>query len=93
MASVPDLAICQHHKFGYCKFRELCRHRHINDMCEDSECEVQFCIRRHPKRCRFYDQYKRCKFGDFCSFVHDDSLVPCKKYEQQEIKLALSNVE
>ena len=36
-------------------------------------CENQNCFKRHPKNCKFYDMYKRCKFGDYCFYAHRES--------------------
>ena len=61
---------CLHNKFGHCRYRDTCRHRHIQEICENSTCEIHNCEKRHPRECRFWNVYNRCKFGDFCSFKH-----------------------
>jgi hypothetical protein len=39
---------------------------------ENSSCDISRCNLRHPKKCKFYSNYKRCKF-DPCAFLHIDS--------------------
>ena len=63
--------ICIHHKYGHCKFSFTCRHHHVKDICFEKLCEITNCNRRHPKPCKYFDQYQRCKFGEFCSFSHE----------------------
>ena len=35
---------------------------------------MKICPRRHPKPCRFFELYQKCKFGTFCAFKHCESL-------------------
>ena len=62
--------VCLHHKFGFCKFRETWRKRHIQEQCEKVNCDIESCSQRHPKECRFYRTFGRCKFTDFCLYEH-----------------------
>ena len=62
---MPATLVCIFNKFGHCKYKEICHQPHVK--CEENECS-----KRHPKSCRYYDQFKRCKFGEFCSFLHRD---------------------
>ena len=64
--------MCQHHKFGYCKFKQQCLKEHVKNECEDlSSCrEIKFCRKRHPKICRRFSIENFCKFGEQCSYVH-----------------------
>ena len=39
-------------------------------MCENESCKVLDCSLRHPKKCRFFQDYHYCKFGNFCKFLH-----------------------
>ena len=32
--------------------------------------------KRHPRICRYYSVFKRCKFGEYCAFDHDVPLDP-----------------
>ena len=62
--------VCLFNKFGHCKYRETCRLRHFEEKCENKFCEIENCPLRHPKNCRYFQQFRRCKFGDYCSFAH-----------------------
>jgi hypothetical protein len=61
--------VCSFFKFGYCKHKEMCRKRHVTEICENSSCEVYTCMLRHPKICKYLRNYGMCKF-DPCMFSH-----------------------
>ena len=61
--------LCSFNKFGYCKYRETCRKRHITEICEKTSCDISTCSARHPRTCKFYRDLGRCKF-DPCAFLH-----------------------
>ena len=63
-------SICNFYKFGYCKFGGTCRKRHFSERCENSSCEIFKCEKRHPRECKYFREYSRCKFGDDCQFYH-----------------------
>ena len=63
--------VCRFNRFGYCRFKEMCRHRHIDQLCTDTDCDMDSCDKRHPKACIFFNAYKRCKFGSYCRYSHD----------------------
>ena len=68
--------ICKFNQFGFCKFLSNCRKHHINENCQETVCENRNCLKRHPKNCKYFDLYKRCKFGVYCAFAHrEDPLV------------------
>ena len=62
--------ICRYNKFGHCKYGETCHKQHVKELCEIQSCEAQKCPKRHPRVCKYYYEYRRCKFGSFCSFSH-----------------------
>ena len=62
--------MCGHFKFGFCKYKESCRKKHIKEICENSSCVIKICNLRHPKICKFYREFGRCKFTDGCAFKH-----------------------
>ena len=37
--------------------------------CEKSECDISLCSFRHPKVCKYYRDYRKCKFNP-CMFLH-----------------------
>ena len=65
--------ICRYNKFGFCKFGEFCRKRHISEKCIESSCEISSCNFRHPKICKYFREFRRCKFGEYCYFDHKES--------------------
>ena len=64
--------VCNFYKYGHCKFMDLCRNKHVKELCQNEVCEVINCPLRHPKTCRFYLFYGRCKFEP-CSYLHKES--------------------
>ena len=66
--------VCKYHKFGFCKYSEKCRFPHVKEECENKECEVRSCNLRHPKICTYYKDYRRWKFGEWCSFKHVEKI-------------------
>ena len=88
---------CLFNKFGHCKFRDTCRHRHIQDICENINCEITTCEKRHPSECRFWNAYRRCKFGDYCSYKHKSGALSKEneslKNELEIVKTKLDKLE
>ena len=81
--------VCKFFQFGHCKFADKCRKRHIREICQE-ECRDENCQLRHPKHCRFFVKYKRCKFGDFCSYKHRES---SPEFEYSEIQKELISLK
>ena len=79
--------VCLHNKFGHCKYKNLCRLRHVNAVCETESCDVRKCDFRHPKICRFFRDYGRCRFSP-CSYQHDglSSATKCVKEMKDELE-------
>ena len=82
--------VCKWNKFGYCKHGEMCRKFHAKEICENASCQIMCCLKRHPKQCKYYINYKQCKF-DPCAFLHvehtDDS-----EHLKKENELILSKI-
>ena len=85
--------ICLYNKYGYCKYKNLCRYHHVVDKCEDENCDVTSCFKRHPKTCRYFYRYNRCKFNDSCSFSHISSTVRFHADKDENVKSRLSHIE
>ena len=66
------VSVCKHFKFGHCKFGNYCRNRHVATICDDVDCDISLCENRHPKVCKFYQNFGRCKFTP-CSFKHEEN--------------------
>ena len=79
--------VCKFNKNGYCKFKETCRKRHINDICRVTSCVKDLCVNRHPKECKYFITYNYCKFGEYCAFEHK------KRMENNSIENALQEIE
>ena len=80
--------ICQHNKFGYCKYRETCRKHHFKTICKAESCESIKCPKRHPRPCKYFNIFRRCKFGSFCLFSHEtESFSSLRNDEEMKGKL------
>ena len=62
--------ICVFEKFGFCRNGSSCKFSHPTLVCDDHNCNIQECSKRHPQACRFFTSYKYCKYGDSCKFLH-----------------------
>ena len=62
--------VCPFNKFGFCKYGGKCYMTHINRICENYNCDQSECEYRHPKVCKYFEMFKRCKFTSFCKFSH-----------------------
>ena len=84
--------VCRYNQFGYCKFGNTCFRKHENRLCENDHCEVQTCLHRHPRRCRFFFEYDYCKFGTYCRFKHEASGNQDTLKEIKDLREALEKV-
>ena len=63
--------VCQNGKYGYYKFGKKCDKIHLTDVCDENENWKEiFCDNRHPLSLIFFEKFRRCKFGTFCSYSH-----------------------
>merc|ERR1712192_136281 len=85
--------LCLYNKFGLCKFRETCHHQHCNEVCEETNCEIRKCLKRHPRNCRFFDDFRCCKFGEYCSFSHKSLENDATENELSDVKARLVTLE
>ena len=83
------VTVCLHYKYGFCKHREHCWKEHLETKCESSKCDGRNCEKRHPRECRFYNDYGRCKFGEFCLYNHVDRNDPVL----EDLKLVKTKLE
>ena len=81
-------SICLFDKFGHCKFGDICRLEHLRSICGNSACNINTCEKRHPRECKYWNEYKRCRFGDYCSFKHKSEDVCNPKETNVENELA-----
>ena len=47
-----------------------CKKKHINETCPTFQCQVEDCGLRHPRLCKYFFEFGRCKFGLQCSYFH-----------------------
>ena len=87
MAAVTS--VCKFHRTGYCKFQTTCQHIHIDDICQDNSCSGTACNLRHPRICKYFLSYGRCKFGQKCAY-HHKNLVD--EVEVDKIRRELENL-
>ena len=84
---MANRGLCPFNKFGYCRYLDTCRKKHTKDICEIPQCEVNKCSKRHPRTCKYYQEYGRCKFGEDCSYKHN------KNETNSEIVKELENLK
>ena len=78
--------VCLHFKFGYCRYEEKCKKKHIKEICSENDCSVAVCSKRHPRECRYFALYNRCKFGSYCNYAHKPSTETLLKSCETKIK-------
>ena len=83
--------ICYKNKFGYCRYSDSCRFRHVTTVCDDGQCEIQNCEKRHPKIRRYYRDYRRCKFTIGCKYKHENPYDMFHKLEKEIDKIKKNN--
>jgi hypothetical protein len=67
--------VCKFHKSGFCKFKEGCKRKHFNKVCENlSSCiNIKECQTRHPKACKRFTSGIECTFREECAYSHTRS--------------------
>ena len=81
--------ICIFEKFGFCRNGASCKFTHPTLVCDDQNCNIQECSKRHPQACRFFTTLKYCKFGESCKFLHKrkpDETINNEEYKTLEEK-------
>ena len=63
-------SICQFFRHGFCRYKDNCRKQHVVEVCEHEHCQDPYCIKRHPRICRYYRDWNYCKFGSYCYYKH-----------------------
>ena len=86
-------AICFKNKFGYCKYTDKCKYRHVTLVCDDDKCEISNCEKRHPKICKYFRDYRRCKFTVGCKFKHENSNAIFEKFEKELENIKKDNLD
>ena len=52
-------------------------------VCEDGQCEIQNCDKRHPKICKYFRDYRRCKFTVGCKYKHENNQEKINNLEKE----------
>ena len=66
---------CIFEKFASCKKGKNCNYQHPTLVCDDKECNVKLCDKKHPQDCLFHTIFNECRNGDSCRFQHKNSDV------------------
>ena len=56
-------------------------------------CETVNCPMRHPRPCKYFNIYKRCKFRSFCLFAHEKESPSSSKCNDEETKEKFAALE
>ena len=88
-------SICKFNQSGFCKFQSHCRKQHIMEICSNTQCSMVTCIYRHPRVCRYFSNFGRCKISDSCSYLHeiDDIISELRSEQGKEIEKLRQEVE
>ena len=67
--------ICQHYKYGYCKYKNQCKKEHVEGKCEAlSACpDIKACNKRYHKVCKQLAIQRFCRYGRECAYAHFQS--------------------
>ena len=74
--------VCSFFKYGYCKHGNFCQKYHERRICENQTCNISMCSLRHPRMCRFFKEYKCCKF-DPCAYKYEDNDIVIKTLKEE----------
>ena len=87
--------VCKFNQSGFCKFQSHCRKQHVMKICTNTQCSMVTCIYRHPRVCRYFDNFGRCKFADSCAYLHkrNGNLCDIRKNQDKEIEELRKEVE
>ena len=76
--------VCKFYQTGFCKFQTKCKNVHIHNICSSNHCNNNACNLRHPRVCKYFLNFGRCKFGSTCAYLHENQN---SLHEQQILKL------
>ena len=81
--------ICRYNKYGFCQYGDKCHFRHVNVICESKTCSVFDCEKRHPVICKFYANFKMCKFSP-CAYKHETEVNELDKKIENVVKKTIN---
>ena len=79
--------ICKFNQTGYCRYQSHCRKQHVMELCSNLECAMDSsCVKRHPRVCKYFSIFARCKFDDNCAYLHKNETKSLEKeiFKQKE---------
>ena len=81
--------VCNYQKFGFCKYKDLCKNLHLKETCINlSACvNSKSCQKRHPRVCKKQAIEGFCRFGATCAYHHQE------KNNHVEINVKLEELE
>jgi len=83
--------VCKYEKFGICKMREQCQDYHPVENCQENNCSIVKCKKRHPQQCRYFATQEGCKFGKSCKFDHHNRQMCLQELQSNQEKLMNEN--
>ena len=66
-------------------YGDKCHFRHVNVLCESKTCSVFECEKRHPVVCKYFMNFKRCKYSP-CSYKHENEVNDLEKNIENVVK-------
>ena len=88
--------VCNHDKYGYCKFGEQhCRKIHFKEICQSlSSCPKKpVCNKRHPRSCKRFTAESFCRFENSCAYSHQEKNEFQNKNILCEMQAKMQNLE
>ena len=79
--------VCSYEKFGFCMKREQCEDFHPIENCNDVNCSIVNCRRRHPQPCIFFGTQNGCRFGRACKYDHQKQMFFQSKIEEMQAEI------
>ena len=90
--SQVKVLICKFNQTGFCKFKQHCEKRHVDEICgNQSECEHGTCEKRHPKICRYFSKDRKCRHGEKCSYLHAQEVYQQTTFNENMTLLMLKH--
>ena len=89
--SQEQVMICKFNQTGFCKFKQLCKKEHVNEIYENTEkCENEMCTRRHPRICRHFNKDGSCPHNYQCAYMHTEKVKQSDEQQKPNDILAVA---
>ena len=80
--------VCSYEKFGFCMKREQCENFHPTENCNDANCSIVNCRKRHPQPCIFFGTQNGCRFGRAFKFDHQKQMYFQTTLEEMQAEIS-----